>query len=477
MSATPHIQPVILSGGSGSRLWPMSRAHYPKQLLPLAGSRTMLQETALRVSDPAHFEPPLIIANNDHRFIVAEQLQLAGIKPRSIILEPIGRSTAPAAAIAALALLEQSPDAVMALLPSDHVVADTAGFTTALVAAASAAADGDFVTFGITPDRPETGYGYIRRGAAMDKASDLAMVAAFVEKPDAETAQGYLDSGEYLWNSGMFVFSAKAYVDELERLDPAMMAACRTAYAASFADLDFIRLDQETFSACPSDSIDYAVMEKTDRAAVIPVDIGWNDVGGWPALWDLAEKDGDGNALLADALLEDTHNCYFRGDDDRLIAAIGLNDMIVVSTADAVLITPRNRASEVKGFVERLNEADRSEALHHRRVFRPWGDYNDIDEDARFRVKRIIVKPGGILSLQKHAHRSEHWVVVKGTGTVTRGEEVSELHENQSTYIPKGVVHRLENKGSEPLHLIEVQVGDYVGEDDIVRLEDTYGRN
>jgi len=477
MSAAPRILPVILSGGSGSRLWPMSRAHYPKQLLPLAGNRTMLQETALRVSDPACFDPPLVIANNDHRFIVAEQLQLSGIQPRSIILEPMGRSTAPAAAIAALALLDRSPDAVLALLPSDHVIADTAGFAKAVAAAAIAAARGEFVTFGITPDRPETGYGYIRRGDAMDAASGLSRVAAFVEKPDAATARGYLDSGEYLWNSGMFVFSARAYVDELERLNPTMMAACRAAYAASFADLDFIRLEEKTFGACPSDSIDYAVMEKTDRAAVIPVDIGWNDVGGWPALWDLAEKDPEGNALLADTLLEDTHNSYFRGDDGRLIAAVGLNDMIVVSTADAVLIAPRDRASEVKSFVDRLNAAGRSEAQHHRRVFRPWGNYNDIDEEDRFRVKRIIVKPGGILSLQKHAHRSEHWVIVRGTGTVTRGEEVSELKENQSTYIPKGVVHRLENKGTEPLHLIEVQVGDYVGEDDIVRLEDTYGRN
>ena len=477
MPASSRIHPVILSGGSGSRLWPMSRAHYPKQLLALAGSRTMLQETAHRVSDSDYFEPPLIIANSDHRFIVAEQLQQVGIAPRAIILEPVGRSTGPAAAIAALTLLEQSPDAIIALLPSDHVVADTAGFSKALRSAADAAAGGDFVSFGITPDRPETGYGYIRRGAALDAASGVARVAAFVEKPDAETAQGYLDSGEYLWNSGMFVFSAKAYIEELERLDPAMMAACRKAYAASFSDLDFLRLDEETFSACPSDSIDYAVMEKTERAAVIPVDIGWNDVGGWPALWDLADKDSDGNALLADTLLEDTRNSYFRGDDGRLIAAIGLDDMIVVSTADAVMIAPRSRAGEVKGIVDRLNASNRSESLHHRRVFRPWGDYNDIDEDDRFRVKRIIVKPGGILSLQKHQHRSEHWVVVKGMGTVTRGEEVSELHENQSTYIPKGVVHRLENKGTEPLHLIEVQVGDYVGEDDIVRLEDTYGRN
>ena len=477
MPKTPRIHPVILSGGSGSRLWPMSRAHYPKQLLPLVGSDTMLQQTAHRVCDPELFDAPLIIANNDHRFIVAEQLQTAAIKPRAIILEPVGRGTAPAAAIAALALLDQQSDAVIALLPSDHVVTDLSGFTVALQAAAAAAMEGALVTFGITPDRAETGYGYIRRGAPLTGGAGIHKVAAFVEKPDPLTAEAYLESGDYLWNSGMFVFTAKDYLAELERLDPDMMAACQMAHAARFSDLDFIRLEEATFSACPANSIDYAVMEKTDRAAVIAVSIGWNDIGGWPALWDLADKDEDGNALLSDTLLRDVHNSYFRGDDGRLIAAIGLDDIIVVSTADAVLIAPRGRASEVKAFVDRLNASGRSEATHHRRVFRPWGEYNDIDAGARFRVKRIIVKPGGILSLQKHQHRSEHWVVVKGTGMVTRGKEISELGENQSTYIPKGVIHRLENKGSEPLHLIEVQVGDYVGEDDIVRLEDSYGRD
>ena len=477
MPEAPNIHPVILSGGSGSRLWPMSRAHYPKQLLPLVGSSTMLQATARRVSDSAHYAPPLIIANNDHRFIVAEQLQMVGIEPRAIVLEPVGRNTAPAAAIAALALVEDTPDAIMALLASDHVVADEAAFTTAMQTAARAASAGALVTFGVKPDRPETGYGYIRQGDTLDGGTVVRRVAEFVEKPDRETAEAYLRSGDYLWNSGMFVLGAQSYLDELERLAPAMMAACRDAYAASFADLDFLRLDPETFGACPSDSIDYSVMEKTDRAAVVPVDIGWNDVGGWPALWELAEKDADGNALLADSLLQDVENSYFRADDGRLIAAIGVEDIIVVSTADAVLVTHRDRAGDVKEIVERLKAGDRYEAMHHRRVFRPWGDYNDIDEGDRFRVKRIIVKPGGILSLQRHKHRSEHWVVVKGVAIVTRGEEVSELHENQSTYIPKGVVHRLENTGEEPLHLIEVQVGDYVGEDDIERLEDTYGRN
>ena len=477
MPEAPIIHPVILSGGSGSRLWPMSRAHYPKQLLPLAGSLTMLQATARRVSNAAHYMPPLVIANNDHRFIVAEQLQAVDIRPRAIVLEPVGRSTAPAAAIAALALVEDSPDAVMAVLASDHVVSDETAFTAAMQTAAKAAAAGLLVTFGVKPDRPETGYGYIRRGDPLKDSHGVYLVAEFVVKPDRETAEDYLSAGDFLWNSGMFVFGAQSYLDELERLAPDMMAACRKAFAASFTDLDFLRLDPETFGACPSDSIDYAVMEKTERAAVVPVDIGWNDVGGWPALWELADKDADGNVLLADSLLQDVGNSYFRADDGRLIAAIGVEDMIVVSTADAVLVTPRDRAGEVKDIVDRLKADDRHEAIHHRRVFRPWGDYNDIDEDDRFRVKRIIVKPGGILSLQKHKHRSEHWVVVKGVAIVTRGEEVSELHENQSTYIPKGVVHRLENKGGEPLHLIEVQVGDYVGEDDIERLEDTYGRN
>lgn len=477
MPDAPTIYPVILSGGSGSRLWPMSRAHYPKQLLPLAGVQTMLQATAGRVAASATYGAPLIIANNDHRFIVAEQLHAVGIKPRAIVLEPVGRSTAPAAAIAALQLIETAPDAIMALLPSDHVVTDETAFTAAMEIAAKAAAGGALVTFGIKPDKPETGYGYIRQGAAMNGQENVRQVAEFVEKPDLGTAETYLRVGDFLWNSGMFVLGAQTYLDELARLAPEMLAACRKAFEVSYADLDFLRLDPETFGACPSDSIDYAVMEKTDRAAVVPVDIGWNDVGGWPALWDLADKDADGNALLADALLQDVRNSYFRADDGRLIAAIGIEDTIVVSTADAVLVTRRDRAGDVKDIVEKLKAAGRHEAIHHRRVFRPWGDYNDIDEDERFRVKRIIVKPGGILSLQKHKHRSEHWVVVKGTAVVTRGEEVSELNENQSTYIPKGVVHRLENKGDEPLHLIEVQVGDYVGEDDIVRLEDTYGRD
>ena len=391
MPDIPKIYPVILSGGSGSRLWPMSRAHYPKQLLALSGSHTMLQATARRVSAATHYAPPLIIANNDHRFIVAEQLQAAGIEPRALVLEPVGRNTAPAAAIAALALVKDTPDAIMSLLASDHVIADEAAFTTAMQTAAQAASRGSLVTLGIKPDRPETGYGYIRQGQPIADTNDVKHVVEFVEKPDLTTAEGYLRSGNYLWNSGMFVLGAQAYLDELARLAPDMMEACRKAYEASFTDLDFLRLDPDTFGACPTNSIDYAVMEKTDLAAVVPGDIGWNDIGGWPALWDLADKDEDGNAVIADSLLQDVRGSYLRAEDGRLIAAIGVENLIVISTSDAVLITHRDRADDVKNTVEQLKAKDRYEALHHRKVYRPWGEYNEIDEGSRFRVKRIIV--------------------------------------------------------------------------------------
>lgn len=436
----------------------------------------MLQSTALRVSDPDRYHAPLIISNNEHRFIVAEQLQNVGIAPSSIVLEPVGRNTAPAAAIAAMMLIEKQPDAIMVLLPSDHVVADTQGFSNAMEIAVHAASNGALTTFGVRPDRPETGYGYIRQGDAHETVDGAFKVRQFVEKPDAATAESYLADGHYLWNSGMFVFQAQQYLDQLNQSNPDIITACKSALAKSQTDLDFARLDADAFEVCPSDSIDYAVMEKAGDVAVVPVDIGWNDVGGWPALWDIGDKDSAGNVISGDTLLHDVKNSYLRGEDGRLMAAIGIEDTIVVSTADALMIAPKNRAGDVKALVEQLQADGRSEAVHHRRVFRPWGTYNDIDEEARFRVKRIVVKPGAKLSLQKHKHRSEHWVVVQGKAVVTRGEEVSELGENQSTYIPKGVAHRLENREAEPLHLIEVQVGDYVGEDDIIRLEDTYGR-
>lgn len=477
MAKESKLYPVILSGGSGSRLWPLSRAHYPKQLLPLSGERTMLQETALRVSDPDRYNDPLVIANNEHRFIVAEQLQQAGVDPQSIVLEPMGRNTAPAVTIAALMLQRSDPEAVMVLLPSDHVVGNQEAFSAAVEKAANAAAVGQLVTFGITPRHAETGYGYIKQGSPLDMCDGAFRVSAFAEKPDQATAEAYLTAGDYLWNSGMFVLPARVYIEEISRLAPEILEQCRLALEKSFGDLDFVRLDEQAFAACPSDSIDYAVMEHTDKAAVVPADMEWNDVGAWPALWDIAEKDEDGNVCSGDTLLRSVSDSYIRVEDDRLIAAIGLKDLIVVSTDDAVMISPKNRAGEVKDLVDSLKSANRSEAIHNRRVYRPWGNYKDIDEEERFRVKRIIVKPGGILSLQKHKHRSEHWVIVKGTATVTCGEEETTLRENQSVYIPKGVVHRLANKEAVPLHLIEVQVGDYVGEDDIIRIEDTYGRD
>lgn len=470
------IHPVILSGGSGERLWPLSRAHYPKQLLPLASDRTMLQETALRVADPAHYAPPLVITSNEHRFIVAEQLQEIGVIPRHIILEPVGRNTAPAAAVAALSLRDDDPTALMALLPSDHVVRNQEAFAAAMAKAVAAAAHGALVTFGIRPRRAETGYGYIKRGEPLAGVDGAFAVESFVEKPDLPRAEAYVAAGDYDWNSGMFVFSAQCYLAELERHRPEILAACRGALAGAHRDLDFLRLEEAALASCPAVSIDYAVMEHTERAAVIPSDFGWSDVGAWDALWEVAQKDADGNAIVGDCLLQDVTDSYVRSDDGRLIAAIGLNGMVVVSTEDAVLIVPRAKAAAVKDLVERLKDAGRTEAIHHRRVFRPWGNFRDIGRGDNFRAKLLEIKPGGKISLQKHEQRSEHWVVVQGTATVTRGEEVSLLQPNQSTYIPKGMVHRLENPGPGPLRLIEVQIGDYLEEDDIIRIEDTYGR-
>ena len=476
MPVTPKIYPVILSGGAGKRLWPMSRTHYPKQLLPLYGSQSLLQQTALRLSDNERYNPPLVIANEAHRFIVAEQLGEIGLRPQAIVLEPAGRNTAPAAAAAALLLERLDPGAIMALLPSDHVIRDAPGFQTAMSQAVAAADKGHLVTFGIEPDRAETGYGYIEKGEAIAGAANAHHVAEFVEKPDLPTAESYLASGKHLWNSGMFVMPVAVLLAEMRRLCPEIVAAVEAALAGAEPDLDFQRLETNAFSACPSDSIDYAVMERTDQAAVVPANFGWNDVGAWHALCDLAEKTDEGNAILGDVVARDSSGCYLRSEDGRLVAAIGLTDMILISTADAVMAVPRDRAGEVKDLVEQLEADDRSEVVHHRRVYRPWGNYMDTDAGNGFRSKRIVVKPGAQLSLQRHKHRSEHWVVVRGRARVTLGEDTFDLEPNQSTFIPKGVVHRLENHSDEPLHLIEVQVGDYLGEDDIERLEDTYGR-
>ncbi len=476
MAKTPKITPVILSGGAGTRLWPMSRESFPKQLLPLASERSLLQETAARVADPTLFNAPLIVCNAEHRFVVAEQMREIGAEVRAILLEPVGRNTAPAATAAALMLIDDDKDALFLLLPSDHVIADVAAFRDAVGIAAGAAADGALVTFGIKPSQPETGYGYIRRGAPTPGHAGTFDVAAFVEKPDLATAEQYLADGAHDWNSGMFLFPARTLLAEMERLEPAIVAQCRQALDEGAADLDFIRLGQQAFTACPSKSIDYAVMEHTDKAAVVPIDIGWNDVGSWTALWDIAAKDDGGNALLGDVIALDCRNSYVRGEGP-LVTALGVEDLIVVATEDSVLVMPKDRAQDVRAMVDALKERGRDEATIHPRVYRPWGFYQTVHEGDRFQVKRITVNCGASLSLQLHHHRAEHWIVVNGAARVRRGDDEFMLNENESTYIPPNTMHRLENPGKVPLNLIEVQSGSYLGEDDIIRFEDNYGRD
>ena len=469
------IHPVILSGGSGTRLWPMSRTLYPKQLLTLLGRDSLLQQTVLRVADAGRFAAPLLVANEEHRFIIAEQLREIAAAPGAMLLEPAGRNTAPAACVSALALSETDPAALMLVLPSDHTIGDVAAFLTAVDRAAAAASGGALVSFGIAPARAETGYGYIRRGGALEIDGVFA-VAEFVEKPVGEQAAGYVASGEYSWNSGIFLFPAQLYLDELQRLRPDMVAACRRALAEARREGDFIRLDKDAFSACESDSIDYAVMEKTGYAAVVPVAMGWSDVGSWDALWEISAKDRDGNSIAGNVVAEDIRNCYLRSEVG-LVAAIGVEDLVVVATADAVMVAPRNRTQEVKKLVARLVEDRRDEADALPTVHRPWGSFTSLHNGHRVQVKHIVVKPGGKLSLQMHHHRAEHWIIVQGTAKIRRGDEEMILTEDQSTYIPLGTAHRLENPGKIPLHLIEVQSGSYLGEDDIVRFDDSYGRS
>lgn len=463
--------PLILSGGSGTRLWPLSRRHLPKQFLPLASDNSLFADTLARTSAVANVGAPIVVSNNDHRFLVAEQLNQSGLDDFHILLEPCGRNTAPAVAAGALHALSLDDDAMLLVLPSDHLLKDVTAFASAVALAAGAAAKGKLATFGIVPAYPETGYGYIKAAGG----EGVLDVEQFVEKPDQARAEQYLAQGGYYWNSGMFLFSAKDYLAELERHAPAMVQAVKQAYEAAKRDLDFIRLDEAAFAKSPADSIDYAVMEKTDQAVVIPLDAGWSDLGSWTSLLDVGEKDAEGNVALGDTMLQDTRDCYVRSDG-RLVATLGLQHMVVVETPDAVLVADKDRVQDVKQLVTALEKQGRSEGDFHRKVLRPWGSYEGIAESDRFQVKRIIVKPGERLSVQMHHHRSEHWIVVKGTARVYRGEEEFILSEDQSTYIPLGSKHCLENPGVIPLELIEVQTGSYLGEDDIVRFDDRYGR-
>jgi len=473
------ILPVIMAGGSGSRLWPLSRQLFPKQFLPLVGDETMLQATCGRLNGMAHYSP-LLICGEGHRFTVAEQLRTSGHENSQIVLEPAGRNTAPAVALAALQATTKDDDPLLLILAADHVIGDVSAFQQSVSAALAYAEQGKLVTFGIVPTAAETGYGYIRRGNVRD--TDAFDVAEFVEKPDLSTAQQYLSSGKFYWNSGMFLFKASRYLDVLKAQRPDIFEACQQAMAKASVDSDFIRPDKNAFLSSPDDSIDYAVMEPLcgndaldDCVVVVPMDCGWSDVGSWSALWDVSEKDENGNTFKGDVLSHDTRNCFVQSDG-KLVATVGLNDVVVVESDDAIMVAAKDRVQDVKKIVETLKANSRSEATVHRKVCRPWGFYDSIDQGERFQVKRIVVSPGAQLSLQMHHHRAEHWIVVSGTAKVTKGDDVFLLGENESTYIPLGIKHRLENPGSIELEIIEVQSGSYLGEDDIVRFEDTYGR-
>lgn len=467
--------PIILSGGVGSRLWPLSREHYPKQLLALVGKNTLLQETILRLNGLTELSPPLVICNENHRFLVAEQLRQLEISPISIILEPIGRNTAPAAAVAALTSLNHDTDPLLLILPADHIIANAQAFREAVTAGIPLAQTNYLVTFGINPTRPETGYGYIQAKQKINDSQALS-VQQFVEKPDLETAQQYLHAGHYYWNSGMFLFKASTYLNELEQFASDIFGACRQAVNNAIEDMDFLRVDVSSFKACPSNSIDYAVMEQTESAVVIPLDADWSDVGAWSSLWEISPQDDENNVIIGDVITENVTSSYLRAEH-RLIAAIGLENLIVVETSDAILIAHQDSVQDVKKIVSQLKAAQRNEALLHRKVYRPWGSYEIVDDESRYQVKHIIVNPGASLSLQMHYHRSEHWVIVKGTAQITRNEETFLLGENQSTYIPFGTKHRLTNPGKLPLEIIEIQSGSYLGEDDIIRYDDVYGRH
>ncbi|MGH8749606.1 MAG: mannose-1-phosphate guanylyltransferase/mannose-6-phosphate isomerase [Burkholderiales bacterium] len=470
------IVPVILSGGSGSRLWPMSRKLLPKQFLPLVTERTMLQDTALRLKGLADCGAPILVVNSEHRFLAAEQLAEVGIAPRAVLLEPVGRNTAPAIAAAALWLRAEQPDALLLVLPSDHMILDTSAFHAAVGSARRAAEHGALVTFGVRPTTPATGYGYIEAGEPIAECPGARRIRRFVEKPAAAAARGFIEQGGFFWNSGMFLFGAARFLAELARQRPDMLAAVERALAARTSDLDFVRLEAAAFSACPAESVDYAVMEHTADGAVVEGDFGWSDVGSWSSLWEIGAKDAAGNVLAGDIAVADAKDCYVRADA-RHVSLLGVEGLLIVETDDAILIAARERAQEVKGIVERLEKAERREHVSHSRVYRPWGYYESIDAAERFQVKRLMVKPGHAISLQLHNRRAEHWVVVSGTALVTRGDDELMLEQNQSTFIPQGVKHRLENPGTRPLLIIEVQSGSYLGEDDIVRFDDRYNRS
>lgn len=470
----PSIYPVILCGGAGTRLWPMSRRLLPKQFLPLVSERSMLQETALRVAGMPGVAPPVVVSNEEHRFLVAEQLRELNGRPAVQILEPAGRNTAPAVAAAALHISAVDPDAVMLVLPADHLISNELAFRDAVTHAATLAAKGWLMTFGIAPASPATGYGYIEQGEVIAGTSAFK-VARFVEKPDEAQARSFLAGGRHYWNSGIFAFAAGAFLDALRRHRADILEAVTASWSGRTHDMDFVRLGAEAFAACPADSIDYAVMEKTDRAGTVPVDMGWSDVGSWSTLWEVTEKDAQGNVLRGDVHAVASKNCYIRAEK-RMVSVLGLEDAVIVETDDAVLVAHRSCVQQVKDVVGHLDRAKRQEHLSHKRVYRPWGYYECVDAGNRYQVKRLMVKPQHALSLQMHHHRAEHWVVVCGTARVTRGDDVQLVSENQSTYIPIGTKHRLENPGKVPLFLVEVQSGGYLGEDDIVRFEDAYHR-
>ncbi|CAH1552878.1 mannose-1-phosphate guanylyltransferase/mannose-6-phosphate isomerase [Vibrio rotiferianus] len=464
-----NVYPVILSGGSGTRLWPLSRQHYPKQLLKLTSDRTMLQETALRLCT---VNQPIVVCNETHRFMVAEQLNEIGYSKSTILLEPVARNTAPAIALAALAALDKNKEAILVVLPADHVIKDLEAFRSVAEIAIESAEQGALITFGVIPTKPETGYGYIKSESTAETVSPIAQ---FVEKPDLATAEQYLASGDYSWNSGMFVFKAQSYLEELEYYAPEIYVAAKNAYQSAVSDLDFVRVDKSAFEASPDDSIDYAVMEKTQRGKVLPINVGWSDVGSFASLWEVLAKDEKGNVGLGDVQFIDSENCLVQSEN-QLVAAIGVEDIVVIGTKDSVLVVHKDKVQDVKKVVDKLKEEKRCEHLLHREVYRPWGSYDSLENGQRFQVKRICVKPGASLSKQMHHHRAEHWIVVSGTAIVEVDGKETLLSENQSVYIPLGATHRLTNPGKIKLEMIEVQSGSYLGEDDIVRFEDIFGR-